>query len=74
MTEEELVIWRAAYATAFANEHARLRNSPFYDRAEKISAETAINVADQAVHRLRQWRAAENPEAGKTISEYWKDK
>lgn len=88
MTDDERAIWAATYAAAFVSHfrdtHASCRQdrtSPVgartlvpFDRAMQImTAEEGITIADAAVRRLRQWRAAEEPGAGVTLGSWPKE-
>jgi hypothetical protein len=79
LSEDERALWRSAYAAAFVAEFDRIEAeaTPYtrgevyvgrFDRAAQlITAERASTVADLAVHRLRQWRASEQPHEGKRL-------
>jgi hypothetical protein len=79
LSEDERALWRSAYAAAFVAAFDRLEAevSPYtigatyvsrFDRAAQlVTAERASTVADLAVHRLRQWRASEQPHEGKRL-------
>jgi hypothetical protein len=70
VTPEEQEIWRAAYAAAFVTWFYRSEQvTDFNEAAVSVTAEGPITVADLAVLRLREWRAEEEPTAGKDFDE-----
>lgn len=73
MTDEELVIWRAAYGSFFAAEFQHFRQHYGWDKALSMThAETAASIANHAVLQLRYWRDREDSECGIRISQFSK--
>jgi hypothetical protein len=76
VTDEELAIWRAAYATAFVSESDWYRRNGYFDFDEALkrtSAELAASFADAAVAKLRKWRREEEPKTGIELPDYVKE-
>lgn len=65
MSDEEKRIWDAAYATAFITDFRAFQERVGTVRAlEVTSADTAAELADEAVRRLRELRKEEDPDIG----------
>lgn len=64
MKGQELAIWNATYATAIVDlEHV----GPKLGMNEPSRTCRAIEIADAAVRRLRDWRTTGHPQAGKRV-------
>lgn len=64
MKGQELAIWNATYATAIVDlEHV----GPKLGMSEGARTCRAVEMADAAVRRLRQWREGGHPKAGKRV-------
>lgn len=71
MSDEQLAIWRAAYAAAYvADIYHRLRVNGDWDAASTTaSVERAMDAADYAVKELGEWRKNEEPSRGIALND-----
>ncbi len=66
MSDEDRAIWNAAYSVAFVSYFDMMyaHTGNFDKSLEVVNAERAIDIANHAVRRLREWRDNEDPYAG----------
>lgn len=64
MTRQERAIWNATYAAAVVQFEQREKELCLGDGALTCDA---VDVADRAVRRLRDWQTTGHPEAGKKV-------